>query len=60
VSPTEQLVEELRGAAERLRSGELDDEEAALLVERCVELASRLVSELESEATAARADAGPE
>ena len=44
----EKLVRELEGAAEQLRSGELDSAAAADLIERCAELAARLGGELEA------------
>jgi hypothetical protein len=44
----EELVQELEGAAGRLRGGELDSAEAADLIERCAELAARLGGELEA------------
>jgi hypothetical protein len=44
----EDLVQELEGAAEQLRGGELDSAEAADLIERCAELAARLGGELEA------------
>nr|MBA3421632.1 exodeoxyribonuclease VII small subunit [Thermoleophilaceae bacterium] len=40
-------IAELEEAAERLRSGDLDPDEAAALVERCAELAARTGGELE-------------
>jgi hypothetical protein len=43
-------VDELERAAARLRSGELDEEEAAALVDRCAELAGRIAQSLEREA----------
>jgi exonuclease VII small subunit len=47
------LVAELEAAATRLRSGELEREEAAQLVERCAELAARVGSELDAAGRAA-------
>jgi exonuclease VII small subunit len=47
------LVDELEAAAARLRSGELDAEEAAALVERCAELAARIGAALDAESRAA-------
>ena len=47
--PMEVLAGELEAAAEQLRSGELDAEQAAELVERCAELAARLGSEVEGQ-----------
>jgi hypothetical protein len=43
----EDLVRELEGAAEQLRSGDLDSAAAADLIERCADLAARLGAELE-------------
>jgi len=57
--PLEVLAGELEGAAERLRSGELDSEQAAELVERCAELAARLGSEVERLAREARTEVPP-
>ena len=44
------LIEELEGVAERLRSGQLEPGEAAQLVDRCAELATRIGSGLDAEA----------
>jgi hypothetical protein len=44
----EDLVRELEGAAEQLRSGDLDSAAAADLIERCADLAARLGGELEA------------
>ena len=41
------LVDELETAAAELRSGKLDTDEAAALVERCAELAARIGSGLD-------------
>jgi hypothetical protein len=46
----DELVTELERTAARLRAGELDQGEAAVLVERCAELAGRIGSQLEREA----------
>ncbi len=46
----------LEEAAERLRAGDLDPDEAAELVERCAELAARAGSELESASRTAAAE----
>ena len=43
-------VSELERAAERLRSGGVEGEEAAALVERCADLAAGIVASLEAEA----------
>jgi hypothetical protein len=42
------LVDELEAAAARLRSGQLDADEAAAVVERCAELAARIGSGLDA------------
>ena len=57
--PMEVLAGELEAAADQLRSGELDAEQAAELVERCAELAARLGSEVERIAREARTEAPP-
>jgi hypothetical protein len=57
--PMEVLAGELEAAAEQLRSGELDAEQAAEVVERCAELAARLGSEVERIAREARTEAPP-
>ena len=44
----EQLIAELEDVAERLRSGELEPDEAAELVQRSADLAGRLGSELDA------------
>ena len=44
------LIEELEGVAQRLRSEQLEPEEAARLVDRCAELADRIGSGLDAEA----------
>jgi hypothetical protein len=54
------LVTELENAAARLRSGELEAEEAAQLVERCAELAGRIGSELDAQSRAASETEGQE
>jgi hypothetical protein len=59
VSSLEGLAEELERAAERLRGGALDHEQAAALVERCAELASALGAELEREARSVPAASAP-
>jgi hypothetical protein len=59
MSSLDRLVEELERTAERLRSGELGDDEGAALVERCAELASAIGTELEREAREVPADAAP-
>lgn len=57
--PLEVLAGELEAAAEQLRSGDLEPDQAAEVVERCAELAARLGSEVERLAREARADAPP-
>jgi hypothetical protein len=47
------LVADLEGAAERLRSGELDPDEAAALVDECARLAARAATQLDSKVRAA-------
>jgi hypothetical protein len=42
------LVDELEAAAVRLRSGKLNADEAAALVDRCAELAARIGSGLDT------------
>ncbi len=49
-------IAELEEAAERLRAGDLDPEQAAELVERCAELAARAGGELESTSRTAAAE----
>jgi exonuclease VII small subunit len=53
------LVAELETAARKLRSGELQGEEAAAQVERCAALAAELGSELDREARDARSESSP-
>jgi hypothetical protein len=59
MSDLDQIVTELRRAAERLRSGEPSDEEAAALVERCAELAAQVGADLERRARDARSEREP-
>ena len=54
------LAEELEAVAERLRSGSLEQDEAASLVERCAELAGRLGAEIDTRARAAGEAEGQE
>ena len=49
------LIAELEQTAERLRNDELDQAEAAALVERCAELAGQVGGQLEREARSAAA-----
>jgi hypothetical protein len=60
VSQLEALIGELESLAARLRSGELQADEAAELVERCAELAGRVGAELEAESRAASEAEGQE
>ena len=53
------LVEELEQTAARLRSGELEPDDAAAAVERCAELASQVGGELDVQARAAALDEPP-
>jgi hypothetical protein len=55
----DELIAELERTAARLREGELDQGEAASLVERCAELANRVGSQLEADARAAASAAEP-
>jgi exonuclease VII small subunit len=55
----ESLVEELEQTAARLRSGELEGDEAAATVERCAELASQVSAELDLRARAAASEEPP-
>jgi hypothetical protein len=55
MSDLDRLVGELEQAAAQLRTGELEREDAAKLVEQCAELAARLGSELDREAREAAA-----
>jgi hypothetical protein len=56
----EELVRELETTAARLRTGELESQEAAELVERCAELAGRIGSELDAQSRAASETEGQE
>jgi hypothetical protein len=55
----DELVTELEQTARRLREGQLEQGEAAALVERCAELAGRVGSQLEREARAAAGGSSP-
>jgi hypothetical protein len=59
MSALDELVLELEQAAARLRSGDVQPDEAAELVERCAELAARLDSEVERQARMAREEPLP-
>jgi len=54
------LVGELQAAAAGLRRGQLDAEQAAAVVDRCADLATRVGVELDSVERAARAEAHAE
>jgi hypothetical protein len=56
----EGLAEELEAVADRLRSGTLEQDEAATLVERCAELAGRLGAEIDTRARVAGEAEGQE
>ena len=60
MSALDRLIAELNEAAERLRSGEADHEEAAALVERCAELAAQAGTALDTQAREARAEPLPD
>jgi phage tail tape-measure protein len=57
--PLDDAIAELQQAAERLRAGGLDGDEAAALVERCADLAADIGQALEREAREARAEPLP-
>jgi exonuclease VII small subunit len=59
MSRLQSLAQELERTAARLRSGELDGDDAAAAVERCAELASQLGGELDAQARAAGAAEPP-
>ena len=59
MSELESIARELDAAAARLRDDGIDPDEAADLVERCAELASRAGQELDREARAAPAGEQP-
>ena len=59
MSRLDDLIAELQQAAERLRDGTLDANEAAELVERCAELATGIGQALDQEAREARAEPLP-
>jgi exonuclease VII small subunit len=56
----EELAAELEAVADKMRSGAVDADEAAGLVERCAELAVQLGTELDARAREADASAGQE
>jgi len=55
----DELVAELEQTAARLRRGDLEQGEAAQLVERCAELANRVGAQLERDAREAAAGEQP-
>ena len=55
----DELVQDLEQTAARLREGQLDQGEAAALVERCADLANRVGAQLEREARAPAAGDQP-
>jgi hypothetical protein len=55
----DELVAELQSAASRLRQGDLEQGEAAQLVERCADLANRVGARLERDARDAAAGEQP-
>ena len=55
----DELVAELEQTAARLRDGQLDQGEAAQLVERCADLANSVGAQLEREARASAAGDPP-
>ena len=57
MNPLDELIFELEEVAQRLRTGQLDSDEAAQLVDRCAELAGRVGSGLD---VAARETEGQE
>jgi hypothetical protein len=57
--PLERLVERLERAAAELRTGDLDPERAAVLVDECARLAAEAGAELDREVRAAEAGTGP-
>ena len=57
--PSSKLDELVEETAIRLRSGELDPDDAASAVERCADLASQLGSELDVQARAVATDEPP-
>jgi hypothetical protein len=54
------LAEELEALADKLRTGAVDSDEAAVLVERCAELAARLGAEIDTRARSAGESEGQE
>jgi len=58
-STVDHLIAELEQTAARLRQGDLDQGEAAQLVERCADLANRVGAQLERDAREAAAGEPP-
>ena len=56
----EELARELEAVADTLRSGAVDQDEAADMVDRCADLAARLGTEIDSRARAAGESEGQE
>jgi len=52
MSALDDAIAELESAAARLRSGDIEPDEAAALVERCAELAARVGAELDRRSSA--------
>ena len=57
--PLERVVERLERAAAELRTGDLDPERAAALVDECARLAAEAGAELDREVRTAEAGTGP-
>jgi hypothetical protein len=57
--PLERLVERLERAAAELRTGDLEPERAADLVDECARLAAEAGAELDREVRAAETGTGP-
>jgi hypothetical protein len=55
----DELVVELEQTAVRLRDGQLEQGEAAALVERCAEIAGRVGAQLDRESRAAAGGSAP-
>jgi hypothetical protein len=60
MSQLDELIAELESVAQRLRTGGLDSEEAARLVERCAELAAQVGAQLDAGSRAASEVEGQE
>jgi hypothetical protein len=56
----DELARELESVADKLRADAIDSDEAADLVDRCAELATRLGSEIDARARAAGESEGQE